>query len=282
MSLEAHTESVSNHYHSDDIATTLLDALACAGKSPANLTIDDLAPADEIHTRGREATVELAQWAGLPSGLDIVDVGSGIGGPARFLASHYNARVTGIDLTPGFCHAATRLTQALGLDGQVRFHCASALNMPLDDGAFDLAWTIQMQMNIADKPALYKEIHRVLKRGGRFVFQDIALGPRGELHLPVPWASAPEHSHLLYPEDLRRVIADAGFEEVSWRDVSEAHRDWTSRQAAARADGQPPSRPPVGIHMVLGPDAFQKRKNAGRCLMEHRIGFVQGVFRKPA
>jgi len=279
--MEQHTRSVTAHYDSDDITQGILDALRQAGKDLDHLTIDDLAPLDEVHTRGREATVEIAGLTEITSGLNVVDVGSGVGGPARYLATEFGCRVTGIDLTPAFCAAATRLTELVGLSDRVTFENGSALEMPFEDGAFDLALTMQMQMNIADKPALYREIHRVLKPGGRLVFQDIVATPGGDIIIPVPWASAPEHSHLALPEELRAIIADAGFEEVLWRDATGAHKTWMRAQAARAATRPPRDAPPVlGIHLVLGPGADEKRANAGRCLMEDRTDYVQGVFRK--
>ncbi len=276
--MEQHTQSVAAHYGRRGIAAGILDALKRAGKDLDRLTVDDLAPADEFHTRGREATVELASLAAVAPDMHVVDVGSGVGGPARYLAATFGCRVTGIDLTPAFGEAATVLTERLGLADRVGFETGSALDMPFADASFELAWTMQMQMNIADKPRLYAEIHRVLKPGGRLVFQDIVKGPGGEIHTPVPWASDPGLSFLVPPEDLRRTIAGAGFTEVVWRDTSEANRDWLRRQA------KPPEgsdEPILGIHLVIGPDARQKRANSSRSLMENRTGYVQGVYEKP-
>ena len=276
--METHTQSVSDHYQSDDIAERVIDALRQAGKDLGRLTIDDLAPADEVHTRGREATAELAGLTEFASDLDVLDVGSGVGGPARYLAQIFGCRVTGLDLTPAFCAAATRLTELVGLSDRVKFQEGSALDMAFADASFDLAWTVQMQMNIADKPALYREIARVLKPGGRLVFQDIVKGEGGDIHLPVPWARKHGQSFLASAEELSAAITAAGFEEVVWRDATEAHRAWNARQA----DGQGGPKPILGIHLVLGPDMKERRGNTVRNLMEDRIGYVQGVFRKPA
>ena len=281
--MEKHTESVSSHYDGSDIAGRIVAALGQAGVKPNEISPKHLAPADEVHTRGQEATEELATLTEFTPGLEVVDVGCGIGGPARYLASEFGCRVTGVDLTPGFCAAARELTEVTGLADQVDIHCASALEMPFPDARFDLAWTVQMQMNIQDKSALYREINRVLKPGGRLVFQDIVQGPAEGLHLPVPWASDPSHSYLALPDVLRQTICAAGFDEVVWRDVTDRHKAWVKRQAekaAARPEGSPAPTPPVGIHLVLGPDAAHKRANTSRCRMEDRIGFVQGVFRK--
>ncbi|MCG8559107.1 MAG: methyltransferase domain-containing protein [Hyphomicrobiales bacterium] len=275
--METHTQAVAGHYDQDDIAGAIRAALQRAGKDLDALTIDDLAPADEVHTRGRKATEEVASLTTFAPEMEVVDVGSGVGGPARYLAQTFGCRVTGIDLTPVFSAAANALTELVGLADRVRFETGSALEMPFDGGRFDRAWTVQMQMNIADKPRLYGEIHRVLKPGGRLVFQDIVEGPGGPLILPVPWASEAGHSHLVPAGALRAAVLDAGFKEVLWRDISEAQRDWTRRQGEKP---KPETPPEVDIHLVLGPDTTLKRANSSQCLMEDRIGFVQGVFEK--
>ncbi|MGI9383922.1 MAG: methyltransferase domain-containing protein [Methyloligellaceae bacterium] len=275
--MEEHTQAVAGHYDQDDIAGAIQAALVREGKDLAALTIDDLAPTDEVHTRGRQATVEIASLTEFSADMEVVDVGSGVGGPARYLAQTFGCRVSGIDLTPAFSAAANALTELVGLTERVRFETGSALEMPFADNRFDRAWTVQMQMNIADKPRLYGEIHRVLKPGGRLVFQDIVDGPGGDLILPVPWASEAGHSHLVPPDELRAAVLGAGFTEVLWRNISEAQRDWTRRQREKPKTGTPSE---LDIHLVLGPDTKLKRANSSRCLMEDRIGFVQGVFEK--
>ena len=275
--MEDHTGSVANHYTQEDIAGAILRGVQSTGKALHEITIDDLAPADEVHTRGREATAELANLATFSAALRVLDVGSGIGGPARYLASTYGCRVIGVDLTPSFCRAAEELTQVVGLAEKVSFECTSALDMPFPDNAFDVAWTVQMQMNIADKPRLYREIARVLKPGGTLVFQDIVKGEGGDLFYPVPWASEAAHSHLAPAASLHAAITSAGFEQKIWRDMTSVHKAWTQAQGNKPKPDAPPA---VGIHQVLGPNAFEKRRNSSRCLMQDSIGFVQGVFRK--
>jgi SAM-dependent methyltransferase len=285
--METHTSSVAAHYEQNDLFDAITKALRCAGKDLDALTIDDLSAIDEVHTRGREATVEVADLVMFTPELNVLDVGSGVGGPARYIARTFGCRVTGIDLTPAFCDAATKLTELVDLQDLVSFQVGSALDMPFDNASYDLVWTIQMQMNIADKPALYREMARVLRPGGCLVFQDIVAGVGGPIHTPVPWASEPGQSFLAMPDDLRAMIASAGFEELTWRDSSDAHRasyEQADRKGAARkAKGapKPSGPPPLGIHLVLGPGTVEKRANTKRNLMEDRIGYVQGLYRKP-
>lgn len=276
--MELHTQAVASHYDQDDICAGIRAALDASDLDQSALTIDDFAGMDEVHTRGREATVEIAGLTQISSDMAVVDVGCGVGGPARYLASTFGCHVQGIDLTPSFIEAANYLTDLVGLSDKVSFENASALDMPYADQSFDLAWTVQMQMNISDKAALYAEILRILKPGGRFVFQDIVAGPDGAITLPVPWASSHSHSHLMAPDPLRETIVGVGFDEIIWRDITDAQKAWTKEQAGK----QPGKKPALGIELVLGPDAKTKRINSSRSLMDGAIGFVQGVFARPA
>ena len=275
--LEPHTGALAAHYHRDGLYESILDALRDDGKDLAGLCIDDLQMVDEVHTRGRETSVEVAGLTPIGESDRVLDVGCGLGGPARYLASRFGCRVTGVDLTAAFVDAGNRLSALLGLHERVALHLGNALAMPFADASFDLAWTIQMQMGIADKARLYREIRRLLVPGGRLVFQDIVQGPVPGLLVPTPWAGEQAHSFLVSPEQLRASIVAAGFEEVLWRDTTGSMQAWQTR--AGEAPRVPGPRAALGIHLVLGPDAGEKRRNSQRNLEAGHIGFVQGVFR---
>ena len=283
MRMNDHERSVQQHYSRGGLLESILEALQAAGKDPDRLTGDDLLAVDEFHTRGRVATRELAALAEFTPGLRVLDVGSGLGGPARFLAAECGCDVTGLDLQPEFCTVANALSRRSGLGERTRFQQGSALAMPFADGAFDAAWTIQMQMNIADKPRLYGEIARVLRPGGRFVFQDICAGNGEPLHYPVPWASEPAHNHLVSPEALRALLGQVGLHEQVWRDISAQTIAWRKAQAAKAAARRATSEPPpaLGLHLVLGERSADKQANSARNAEEGRVRSVQGVFQKP-
>ncbi len=247
------------------------------GKNPDAPSVDDLAPADEFHSLGRVATKDLAELAALKPGTRVLDVGSGLGGPARYLAVGCGCDVTGIDLMAEFCAVANELSRRTGLTQSTRFLEGNALAMPFDDGVFDCAWTIQAQMNIADKHRLYGEIARVLRPGGRLVFQDICAGNGQPLEFPVPWASEASQSHLIAPEDLRAALNAVGLTAQTFRDVSAPILAW-------QIANPPPAGaiPPLGMHIVLGERHAEKRGNSGRALRDGRIKYVQGVFLKSA
>jgi len=187
---------VHDHYRAPGLIERLKAALAVLGPEDQPLTPEQLRALDQFHTRGLAATAELAVLAGITADMSVLDVGSGVGGPARLLAATYGCRVTGVDLSEAFVDAARYLTERTGQSGQVSFETASALDLPFDDGHFDVALLQHVAMNIADRARLYREIRRILKSGGRFATFDVVLHD-GEPHYPVPWARTPATSFLL-------------------------------------------------------------------------------------
>ena len=264
-------EDVRDHYRATGLTGRLKTALAALGPEDRRLAPRQLAALDQFHTRGLAATAELGQLAGITAGMSVLDVGSGVGGPARFLAATCGCRVTGIDLSEPFVDAARYLTERTGQGGQVSFETASALELPFDSGRFDVVLLQHVAMNISDRPRLYREIRRVLKPGGRFATFDVVLNG-GEPHYPVPWARTPATSFLLTAAATREAIEAAGFHALVWRDDSEAAKAWI---AQLRASGPPPS-PNLGV--VMGPDFAQLAANLGRNLMEGRLGILTAVF----
>jgi len=269
---------VASHYGRTGLEQRILDGLAAAGLDGKPLTPADLAPVDEFHIRGRLATTELALLAEIERGERVLDVGAGLGGPARHLAAEFGAEVVGADLTPEYCEVARLLTERAGLEDSVSFHLADALELPFDDGEFDVVWTQHAAMNIPDKERLYGELGRVLRQGGRLALYDVTAGPGGQVHFPVPWATGPELSFLATPDELRRLVEASGLEIVAWRDVSAPAADWFRERLAAVQGGSPP---PLGLHLLLGADAPIMFGNMLRSLEEERIVLIQLVARKP-
>jgi SAM-dependent methyltransferase len=264
-------DGVREHYRATGLTERLKTALAALGPEDQLLTPEQLGALDQFHTRGLAATTELAKLAGITADMSVLDAGSGVGGPARFLAASYGCRVTGVDLSEPFVDAARYLTGRTGLSGEVSFQTASALELPFDDGRFDVALLQHVAMNISDRPRLYREIRRVLKSGGKFATFDVVLNS-GEPHYPVPWARTPATSFLLTAVATREAIEPAGFRTLTWQDDTEAAKAWF---AQLRASGPPPS---LNLGVVMGPDFAQIAANLGRNLMEGRLGILTAVF----
>ncbi len=269
-------DDVAGHYTVPALGERILEVLEATGKDLANLTPSDLAPVDEFHIRGREATEELARLAVAESGIEVLDVGCGIGGSSRFLASAFDCHVTGLDLTEEYCEVATMLSERVGLAARTEFRCASALEMPFPDESFDLVWTEHAQMNIRDKDTLFSEIARVLKYGGRFAFHDIFGGPGGVPHFPVPWAGDESISFLMDPEELRLILQSLELRSLQWVDVTEESLMWFRKNLETVAEQ---GSSPLGVHLLME-DADLKLQNVARNLEEQRIVVVQAVMEK--
>jgi len=272
-------DNIQQHYTRQDLGDAILSALTAAGKDLNHLKPEDLAPVDEFHIRGREATIELPQQLHLDTTQHVLDVGSGVGGASRYLALAFGCRVTGLDLTEEYCRVAQMLADRLGLSSRVTFRQGSALEMPFEDASFDVVWTQHAAMNIADKAKLYTEIWRVLRPGGLFALYDILAGPGGALHFPVPWAREPSLNFLITPEALRRLLEKTGFRIVSWRDTSETGQAWF-REVAAKMKAQAGS-PPLGFHVLLGADFRTMAQNQVRNLNENRIILIEAIAQRP-
>ncbi|MGA7998714.1 MAG: class I SAM-dependent methyltransferase [Bradyrhizobium sp.] len=264
-------DDVRDHYRATGLTERLKTALMALGSEDQRLTPEQLGALDQFHTRGLAATAELAKLAGISADMSVLDVGSGVGGPARFLAATYGCRVTGVDLSEPFVDAARYLTQRTGLSGQVSFQTASALELPLDDGRFDIALLQHVAMNISDRPRLYRETRRVLKSSGRFATFDVVSNGSEPLY-PVPWARTPATSFLMTAAATRDAIEQAGFRTLTWQDDTEAAKAWITQ---LRASGLPPS-PNLGV--VMGPDFAQLSANLGRNFLEGRISALTAVF----
>lgn len=275
-----HYRSVGEHYARDDLAAAILAALQEAGKDLGSITVQDLAPVDQLHTRGKDATLELAHLAGVTPEMRVLDVGGGLGGPARTLAGEIGCSVEVLDVTEEFCRTGEMLTTRTGLGDLVSFRHASALDMPHPDASFDAVWMQHSSMNIADKERLYAEIHRVLRPGGHLALHEIMVGPVTPIHFPVPWARGPGISFLRPPEEVRALIANVGFGESAWIDETASALRWF-RERLAAADAASGELPPLGLHLVLGTNLGQMFRNLARNLQENRVVVVQGVFERP-
>jgi ubiquinone/menaquinone biosynthesis C-methylase UbiE len=268
-------DRVASHYSENlALADVIRQSLRSTGKDVDKLTAADLAIVDEFHIRGRKATLELAERMNLNAASHVLDIGSGLGGPARTLAEAYGCHVTGIDLTQAFCDAATAMSEWVGLGQRVSLRQGDATNLPFAENSFDAAMTIHVAMNIAAKDKMYAEARRVLKPGGVFAVYDALQGEGGDVFYPVPWAREPSISHLATPEQMKSLLSEAGFKVLDVHDSTDESQSFFERMTARMAET---GAPPVLWRLFLGDDFPIMAKNQVRNVGERRIRTVSFI-----
>jgi len=265
-------QQVANYYGREKLEDKIVGMLRSAGKNLEQLRSDELSAIDEFHLGGREATQTLADFMQLRPGMNLLDVGCGIGGPARYFASR-GCRVTGIDLTDEFVHVAESLTSMVKLDQKATFRQASALELPFAPATFDGAYTIHVCMNIVDKAGVFREVARVLKPGARFAIYDLMRSNDGTLAFPVPWAQTADTSFVASVDDYRRQLQAAGFRIDHQRDRRQFALDFMQRMMAQSASGPPA----LGIHVLMGEQAPLMLKNVNMAIASGALTPVELV-----
>jgi SAM-dependent methyltransferase len=268
---------VARHYAQSDLERTVLDALVASGKELDRLAASDLAPVDEFHIGGREATSALAEQMEIAPGSNLLDIGCGLGGASRFFAEAYGCRVAGVDLTEDYVRTAETLARRVGLAGRVRYRQGSALALPFAPKTFDGAYMMHVGMNIEDKPALFAEARRVLKPGGVFAVYDVMRTGEGELRFPLPFAASPKTSFVACPAEYRRALAAAGFEIGKERDRGAFAIEFYQRVQARAAEAG--GAAPLGTHLLMGTDAAQKLANVTSGLDQGLIAPIELICR---
>lgn len=266
---------VSKHYSSYDALARIREGLVHIGLDPDKISPEVLKPVDEFHIGGAEATAALLDKLDVRPEMEVLDIGSGIGGPARMIAGRYKCRVTGVDLTPSFVETARALSAMSGMADRVRFEVGSAVALPLPDASFDLALLLHVGMNVPDKRALFSEARRVLRDGGTFAVYEVMRTGDGDLAFPVPWAETSDLSALEAPQTYRAAAEGAGFileAEENRRDVA---LEFFSHLQAQSASAAPP---PLGLHNLMGPTVKQKAANMMAAVRLGTIAPVQMIF----
>lgn len=260
------------HYSARDIEARILAALRAAGLNPEQGVLSDaLGTLDHFHTGGVRASRELQELARIRAEDRVLDIGAGLAGPARMLASDLGCHVDCVDLSTDFCAGASLLNRLTGLEDRVHVYEASALDLPFADDSFEVAWMQNVGMNIADKQTLYREIYRVLKSGGRLAFQEMAAGRVATSHFPLPWATDPADSFLVSADEMRALLGKSGFVAEYFEDTSDTHLSSTTAAAA-------PSPLTLAVYVD---DLAHKASNARRSLQEGQVRLVRGVFTVP-
>jgi sarcosine/dimethylglycine N-methyltransferase len=266
------SKPIVQHYDENEAGTSLVSKVTTILDSLPDGSVDasQLAGLDQFHVMGLEATEKLAQIAGIERGATILDAGSGLGGPSRYLASTYGCRVIGVDLSPSFVAVAQLLAQRTGLNAMVNYQIGDLLALPFPDNCFDVVWTQHVVMNIQDRERLYREFRRMLRPGGKLAFYDVlATDANLELHFPVPWAESSDTSFLFTQDETSSHLVTAGFAITAWNDITIEALKWFGQQ-------RPPTRG-FSLGVVMGSRFAEMSANLARNIREGRVRLVMGV-----
>jgi len=274
----ADASTIVDHWGRGDVYGLIVSALAKAGKSLEGLTVEDLAPVDHYHARGFAATVELADRLPIRAGDHILDIGCGLGGPARYLAQRFDCRVSGLDITESFVEAANRLTALLHMEDRVQVLLGDGQTLPYGDACFDGAYSLHVTMNVADRPRFFAEACRVLRPGAFFALTEHGIGPEGNPHHPVPWSDDGSGAYLVAPEQTRMLLEQAGFDSIAIEEPGAKYLAGYRRAVQLAERGQ---LPPLGVHLLMGENAVLKMANAARNIEEGRTRPIEVICRKP-
>lgn len=270
--------TVAQHWAKGDVYALILSSLQKAGKSANELTVEELAPVDHFHARGFPATVELGDILPIEAGNHILDIGCGLGGPARYFAKRFDCRVSGIDITPGFVEAGNKLTALLEMEERVTITHGDGERLPYPDGTFDGAYAQHVTMNVADRGRFFSEAFRVLKPGAFFALTEHGLGPTGNPQYPLPWSEDGSGAYLVPPSKTRSLLQMAGFESIIVEDTGPKYLSNYNQMIERAKQG---ALPPFGMHILMGETAPQKVRNAARNIEEGRTHPVQIFCSKP-
>lgn len=272
-----YSTNINTQYSNGRIEKEINQVLKTEGKKLSDLTLTDLAAMDELHIGGRKATLRLAAKADLSKTNTVLDIGSGIGGPARGLAANFECNVTGLDLTEEYCQIARLLTQTVGLENKVVFKQGNALDMPFAEKSFDTVWSQHCSMNIENKVLYYEEIFRVLEKEGRLIIHDTLAGSATPLDYPVPWANHPDLSFLDTQSEMQSILIKLGFKQQYWQDKTEEAITFYQKLIAVTQKGK---MPVLNVKLILRADPVVLAENMIKNLTEGRLNVIEAIYQK--
>lgn len=272
-------DSVAKQWGEGDVLGRILDAARASGLSTDHLTVEALAPVDHFHARGFAATKELADILPIRADDRLVDIGCGVGGPARYIAHRFGCRVEGLDITEPFVVAANRLTELTGLQDRVTVRLGDGHSLPYADASFDGGYSQHVTMNVSDRDRFFAEAFRVLRPGAFFALTEHGEGDGGPSHHPVPWSDDGTHEHLMRPEETVDRLRRAGFQDIEMTETGDKYLQGYRNVMALAARGELPR---LGVHILLGASAPAKTRNAALNIEEGRTRPIQIICRKPA
>ena len=269
-------KSIENHYLKEGLYEDIVNRLKEQNIALDNVKRSDISGTDEFHVRGATVSNELANSINI-NGLNVLDVGCGLGGPCRMLADEYNCQTTGIDLSNEYIRTATKLSELVNLNDKTTFIQGDATKLPFDDKTFDVVWTQHVQMNIPNKKKFYSEIYRVLKNSGYFLFYDILKKGNGEINYPMPWASIADHSFLFKTQEMDSFLNEFGLTKEQTTNQTQAGIDYFDALVTRLKESGPPK---IGLNVLMGKTTQPKLMNLLSHLKSGELELISGVYKK--
>lgn len=267
---------IENQYNVSGLFEDILKRLKDQGVDLDNLSRSDIAGVDEFHLRGVEVTKELVAEFDFKN-LKVLDVGCGLGGPSRMLADEFNCKVSGIDMSHEYIRTARKLSEIIKLNGTTEFVQGDALELPYEDGLFDVVWTQHVQMNIEDKVKFYSEINRVLKNNGALIYYDIFKKNNEDVNYPVPWANNASISYLQTIANMDSILNNLGLSKTQTTDQTEGaiaflHELFNKIKTNAQKK--------LGLNVLMGSSTKEKLGNVQKALETNKIELQSGIYKK--
>jgi len=269
---------IENQYHTQGLYEDILTRLGDQEIDMNNVSRNDIAGVDEFHVRGAEVSRELASQTKLNNSR-VLDVGCGLGGPVRMLADEYNCQVTGIDLSHEYIRTARGLSELVGLKDKTKYIQSNALELPFENGSFDVVWTQHVQMNIRHKLKFYSEIERVLSAQGTFIYYDIFRTERGQVSFPVPWADNASASFLVTPTYMDDMLESLCFKNLLTTDQTDDGRRFLENLFEHLKKNGPPK---LGLNVLMGSSTKEKLVNILKGIEEEQLVLQSGIYVKRA
>lgn len=270
---------IETHYTHGDLLKTLELVFNELGQMPDSVTMEQLAAIDEFHIGGRQATTHLIEQVQFADQVKLLDIGCGLGGTTRYLASHYDSQVIGIDLTAEYLNVGKLFNQNLGLTDKINLLQASALSLPFAEQTVDGVTMLHVGMNIEDKQKLFSEVFRCLRKKSYFLIYDVMQSNEGEIFYPLPWSSTAKNSYLASIETYQKALIEAGFEIHKINNRREFSINYFNQQAEViKADRV---KPTLSLQTLIRDDAKSKFSNLIQQIKSNVLAPVEIIAIKP-